>query len=85
MIVDPLTPAQQRARLATAVRNACTHQCVFTPWPGLEFAFRDGALHQVTANAAYDRRAYGPALLRVEELIGMDDDEIWVRVMGASE
>lgn len=70
--------------LATAVRNAATSQCIFLPWSGCELAFRDGALYRVTPNTSQYDRQYGAPLLRVEELIGMADDEIWQRVMGAN-
>lgn len=73
---------QQRALFATTVRNASTHQCIFTPMSGLEFAYQDGTLYRVTANASSFQRGYTEALLRVEELPGMSDEEIWKRVMG---
>jgi hypothetical protein len=82
MIDEPLLAAQQRARLATAVRNAATTQCVFTPWPGCELAFRDGTLYQMVPGTSQYQRHYTTPLLRIEELIGMSDDEIWAKVMG---
>jgi hypothetical protein len=72
----------QRMALATAIRNAATHQCIFTVWDGFEMAFVDGALHRVTPNASQFQRGYAPIPLRVEELFVMSDDDIWARVMG---
>jgi hypothetical protein len=82
MIDEPLSPTQQRMRLATAVRNAATTQCIFSPWPGCELAFRDGALYQMVPGTSQYQRQYVAPLLRIEELIGMSDDEIWAKIMG---
>lgn len=68
--------------LATAVRNAATGQCIFTPIDGLELAFRDGQLCRVSPSTSQYDRYHTPIGLRVEELSGMSDDEIWKRVMG---
>ncbi len=73
---------RQRALFATAVRNASTHQCIFTPITGLEFAYQGGALYRVTPGTSHFQRGYTEACLRVEELPGMSDDELWRRVMG---
>lgn len=73
---------QTRAMLATAVRNAATGQCIFTPLDGLELAFRDGQLCRVSPSTSQYERYHTPIALRVEELPGLSDDEIWKRVMG---
>ena len=74
---------QTRAILATAVRNAATGQCIFTPLDNLELAFRDGQLCRVSPSTSQYERQHTSVGLRVEELPGMSDDEIWKRVMGA--
>jgi hypothetical protein len=74
---------QTRAILATAVRNAATGQCIFTPLDNFELAYRDGQLCRVSPNSSQYERQHMPMGLRVEELPGMSDDEIWLRVMGA--
>ena len=74
--------SSEQSKLATAVRNSATHQCVFTPWDGFDLAYRDGVLHKVSALSSQYDRQHMPVALRVEELPGMSDEEIWVRVMG---
>lgn len=77
-----MSDARTHAILATAVRNAATGQCIFTPLDGLELVFRDGQLCRVSPNSSQFERQHMPIGLRVEELPGMSDDEIWKRVMG---
>jgi hypothetical protein len=75
--------SEQQSLLAMMVRNAATHQCIFSPWTGLEFAYRDGALYRMTLNTSqFERAPISAALLRVEELVSMADNDIWARVMG---
>jgi len=81
MIQEDPSQIRQRMALATAVRNAATHQCIFTV-DGSEYAYIDGALYRVTPGTSQFQRGYAPVSLRVEELFGMSDEDIWVRVMG---
>jgi hypothetical protein len=70
------------AILATAVRNAATSQTIFVAWDNFELCYRDGQLCRVTPNTSQYDRYFTPVGLRVEELPGMSDEEIWKRVMG---
>ena len=74
--------SNERAVLATAVRNAATGQCIFTPIDGLDLAYRNGVLCKVAQVSSLQEPLCAPLPLRVEELAGMSDDEIWQRVIG---
>jgi hypothetical protein len=74
--------SNERSALATAVRNMATSQCIFMPYDGLDLAYRDGALCKVVQLSSLHEPQCALLPLRVEELPGMSDDEIWQRVIG---
>ncbi len=73
---------KEKLALATAVRNMATSQCIFTPIDGLDLAYRDGTLCKVVQFSSLHEPYCAPLSLRIEELPGMSDDEIWKRVVG---
>jgi hypothetical protein len=81
MTRDEYTPEQQRLVLAGSVRNNMVHGSIFTVWSGLELAYRDGMLCRSSVSNAQGQQSFAPICTR-EDIFTMNNDEIWVKILG---
>ena len=77
-----LSPQEQKAHLAGAIRNHLASTHVFSPWEGFDLQYHDGHLCKVTPpNAMSHHRQYAQ-LFAQDKVYEMDDDAIWAAVTG---
>jgi hypothetical protein len=81
MTRDEYTPEQQRVVLAGSIRNNMVHGSIFTVWSGLELAYRDEMLCRSSVSNAQGQQSFTPICSR-EEVLTMNGDEIWAKVLG---
>ena len=66
--------------LAGCVRNYMQTATIFTPWVGLDLAYRDETLYRCTPNVSSEQRGYTP-ICSMWELHDATDVQICEKVM----